>query len=152
MAGKSNSRKGTGKKSYLEMSKDFKDMFGKISKPSKEFNEVFKKMNAQHQEAIRRLKNFGRADYPSLDLEELRSALNPIVPNPIVKALHERDQEVRDSHKENILMQSNIVSAINKVAEYQKDSSNKSNKVQYAILFIALASLLIAILSLFLSV
>lgn len=56
-----------------------------------------------------------------------------------------RENELRDRHNEIVTMQSNIVDAINQTVNYQKKLSIGSNRVQYAILVIAILSLITAV-------
>ena len=54
-----------------------------------------------------------------------------------------RENELRDRHKEMVAIQANIVDAINQTVLYQKNLSKASNRVQYAILAIAILGLFI---------
>ena len=54
-----------------------------------------------------------------------------------------RENELRHRHKEMVAIQANIVDAINQTVLYQKNLSKASNRVQYAILAIAILGLII---------
>ena len=54
------------------------------------------------------------------------------------------ENELRDMHNPIVVMQANIVDAINQTVNYQKKLSEGSNRVQLAILCIAIASLVVS--------
>ncbi|MDB2514463.1 hypothetical protein N9Y31_08140 [Alphaproteobacteria bacterium] len=126
--------------------------FDELTQMPKSLTKSLERLNSAQEQYRKKLNSFSnrKLDVPKFDVPQthnIKSNITATLDNhhqAIRDAQIRRENELKDRHNEIVTMQANIVDAINQTVNYQKNLSEGSNRVQLAILCLAIASLVVS--------